>query len=230
MNEHEPLTEDEYREYMDLLKEGSSGDPAKSARSEELWNRHFAHVQLIDFERTAIHEAGHAVVGHALGSETQYLAILDDGNGEALRATPITLGLSQSALPRAKFVELLDYAAMEVAGYVAEEIEWGRARYPEQGVLVRILSRWDRISRQIQELAVKDWVDLLPEPPKEPTLIGVGIAIVQQGEHRAANILRRNWSATRRLADALLDKRRLEGAELVDLIANVRMSDGPEPG
>jgi hypothetical protein len=164
-----------------------------------------------DERATVIHEAGHAVVAHALGADLVFVEIYigrpnpDDGKMGG--------GKTCYREPFAKDVKSL---AVCVAGYRAE-----LTFAAEEQELSKMFEREGRLagdSKQMQELLFR-----FPEAER--------LAALVEGFRLADDKLKANADAVNRVADALFarrfeDKARIEGAELDGLLAGVRDSGG----
>jgi hypothetical protein len=165
-----------------------------------------------DERATAIHEAGHVVVAHALGADLVFVETyigrpnLDDGK----------MGGGQTCC-REPFVEDVKSLAVCVAGYKSELLFAA-----EEQKLSRIFAREHRLagdSKLMQELLFR-----FPEAER--------LAVLVEGFTLADEKLKANADVVNRIAGALLarrrfeDKARIEGAELRVLLASVRDSGG----
>jgi len=226
MTDVEPLTQDEYRRLMTRLKFGRANG-VDDTWIEALWNRHQAATAADYMERTAIHEAGHAVASHACGFEVPYVAIREDGSGETPFSDSISVSGQTATDARAQVASMLRFAIVATAGHVAEEICWGVCRYPDREIAQQLARRWFEIRSSLSKLDDRDAAALIPKP-EAPNLESQLIAIVEHGERKARWVLQRNWEVTCNMAIALKHTMRLEVETLFPLFADVRIGDGLE--
>jgi hypothetical protein len=220
MSQSEPLSDEHYQWLMTWAKRTSLGIAQDKAKAEALWNRHQETVSGDPRRRTAFHEAGHAVAAHALGHRVPYVLIGNDDSGETLWETSHIVNPTL----RHEIKRVIDFASSSTAGHVSEELEWGRARYPDRetakGVATQLFNLGPRLDRDLASVT-----DLLPHPGDD-TLGGMALAIVDLGEQRAMIILRANWNTVCSLAVALLDQWRMDGGLLADLLSKVTVPHG----
>ena len=211
------LADDEYTWVMHWAKRGGPDDPDEISRYRDLCARLNDTISDPEHqERTAYHEAAHAVVAHALRFGVTHASIADNHSGKAHWTAPVKF----VPTPEQARQNLLNQATASAAGYVAEQMKWGRGRGAEQG-LMNDVTYW------LYKLYEIEW------PPPErvrSALAGVAglpimlaaAALVEQQEESAQAILRSNWATVERLAARLLTQRRIEGAELAALLVDVK--------
>ncbi len=144
-------------------------------------------------ERFGIHEAGHAVVAHALGWFVEFVepSMPDGGAGARVwqdqAAHPTPLDLQQ---------EFCEQIVVGVAGSVAEEIEFGQA-----------------VPLEAMELADQARIQYGVPDDQIGTLIG-------RCEARARTILTERWTTVTQLAEAQVERGRIEGEELAAILGD----------
>jgi hypothetical protein len=156
-----------------------------------------------DERAAAIHEAGHAVVAHALGADVLFVE-MDVGTGNGASRSR-NLGDNSKTL------------AVLVAGYKAE-LALAAQELNLSKMLAAHAVRPKRDYQQMQELLLR-----LPELER--------LAVLVEGFALADEKLKANADVVNRIADALFarrfeDKARIEGDELHVLLAGVRDSGG----
>ena len=223
MTDVQPLTDDEYRQFMRWAIVGRHLGDSGELWAEELWNRHAATVSQDDVRRAATHEAGHAVVAHASGLRVLKVVLHDNGEGCTYTETPSEGG------PLDELVNALHIAMFKLAGSVAEEIEWGRARYPDRDVVGAVMEHFRRRELTLLALRANDVEAVLPGHSGS-TIADTVVALVEQGAHMARLVLRRNRCATQRLADAFLGHGSLGATQMSDLLSEVLLGDGRNAG
>jgi ATP-dependent Zn protease len=150
-------------------------------------------------EEVAYHEAGHVVGGHRLGVELASVDILRDGeggNGHTVFNVPPWFRPGANLDDRRR-----RYAEAVVTTFLAGPIAEARvAGFPNlQG------SGYDL------DAVAREWLRLL-EPPKRYEVR------LKELTARAEALVEENWPAIERLAQALLERRRLTGAEALQLL------------
>jgi hypothetical protein len=149
-----------------------------------------------DERAAAIHEAGHAVVAHALGADVSFVE-MDVGTGNGASC-------SEKLGDNSKTVAIL------VSGYKAE-LAFSAHELNLSKMFAAHAVRPTRDYQQMQELLLR-----LPELERLPTLV--------EGFMLADEKLKANGDVVNRIANALFarrreDKTRIEGAELDGLLA-----------
>jgi hypothetical protein len=126
------LTDEDYAWVMHCAKRGGPEDAREIDRYRALCLRLNAGISDREHqERTAYHEAAHIVVAHALRFGVSSASISEDHSGLAHWTAPINF----APTPDQALEILLNQATASAAGYVAEQMKWGRGRGPEQGLM-----------------------------------------------------------------------------------------------
>ncbi len=149
----------------------------------------------------AYHEAGHIVVGHALGLEVGEVTMVSDGRNAGRAGLPVDYGRVYAG--DVEYVEAQH--ACYVAGAVAEELLTGeQVEFVPGG---EYHSDWQGASVCVVELAGRD-LDLQGE-------------IGDLAFGRARRILEENWEAVAGLATALMASGKLERQQVEELLKGV---------
>ena len=147
---------------------------------------------------TAYHEAGHAVMAQLCGQQITEVEIIGDddhaGSVRSLRFLEEEPSEHDPAIPTAPVERRL---LCIVAGMVAESLAGGRTDWDEG---FEDLDTAVRLAMQV----VGDCERVLP--------------YLEVAREHAERLLRANWVAVERLADVLVDKRRLSGEEVRKLL------------
>jgi hypothetical protein len=221
-DETTPLTAEEYAWVMHRAKRGGAEDPTEADRYLALRRRLRESIPDHEHqERTAYHEAAHAVVTKALGLTVPYVLIRDDDSGEAGWATPL-LGAPLTADEALQ--DLLKLATLSAAGYVAEQMKWQYARTPEHGLTAQVCMKLRELSRIEQPMpeGVRAALSFTAGLP----IIYAGATVVEHHEEPAQAILRANWNTVERLAAELIAHRRIADPELGAILADVEVISG----
>jgi hypothetical protein len=145
-------------------------------------------------ERFVIHEAGHAVVAHALGWFAEFVEPeMPDGDAGA-RTWQLPL---HHPTPERVWSHFVEQVVVGVAGTVAEEVEFGLA-VPFEAM--------EMADRAREEYGVSEHQ------------LG---RLISHCEDRARTILTVNWPVVRQLADAQAAQDRIEGDELAAILDEV---------
>ena len=150
-------------------------------------------------EEVAYHEAGHVVVGHLLGVELASVDILRDGeggNGHTIFNVPPWFRPSATLDERRR-----RYAEAVVTTFLAGPIAEAR---------VAGFHNLEGSGYDLDAVA-REWLRLL-EPPERYE------ARLDELTVRAEALVDENWPAIERLAQALLERRSLTGAEALQLL------------
>jgi ATP-dependent Zn protease len=150
-------------------------------------------------EEVAYHEAGHVVVGHRLGVELASVDILSDGqggNGHTVFNVPRWFRPSATMDERRR-----RYAEAVVTTFLAGPIAEAR---------VAGFHNLEGSGYDLDAVA-REWLRLL-EPPERYE------AQLDELTAEAEKLVDENWPAIERLAQALLERRRLTGAEALQLL------------
>ena len=144
-------------------------------------------------ERIVIHEAGHAVVAHALGWLVEFVEpkMPDGGAGALVRQRRLDHPTPEGV--RRRFVEQV---IVGVAGVVAEEVEFGLA-----------------VPFEAMELADQAREEYGVPEHQLGRLIG-------RCEDRARTIVTERWTTVARLAEAQAERGRIEGDELAAILGD----------
>jgi ATP-dependent Zn protease len=150
-------------------------------------------------EEVAYHEAGHVVVGHRLGVELASVDILRDGeggNGHTVFNVPSWFRPSAHLDDRRR-----RYAGAVVTTFLAGPVaEAGVAGFHNlEG------SGYDL------DAVAREWLRLLEPPERYESRL-------EELTARAEGLVGENWPAIEKVAKALLERRRLTGAEARDLL------------
>ncbi len=161
----------------------------------------------VDRWRTAIHEAGHAVMAHLLGMVPSHLVIHGDGEEGAGSCH------TQDFLPRESAArDLEDRVDVALAGLAAEVIAAGEGA-------------WDEDSRDLDRAVallmghVEDCEGVVRE--------------LEASRRRTTRILGEHWELVERLAAALESAGRLGREEILEILEDrepVAVGCGPESG
>lgn len=147
---------------------------------------------------TAYHEAGHAVMAQLCGQQITEVEIIGDddhsGSVRSLRFLEEEPSEHDPAIPTAPVERRL---LCIVAGMVAESLAGGRTDWDEG---FEDLDTAVRLAMQV----VGDCERVLP--------------YLEVAREHAERLLRANWVAVERLADVLVDERRLSGEEVRKLL------------
>ena len=150
-------------------------------------------------EEVAYHEAGHVAAGHRLGVELASVDILRDGeggNGHTVFNVPSWFRPSaQLDERRRRYAEAV--VTTFLAGPIAEARVAGFHNLEGSGYDLDAVAR--------------EWLRLL-EPPERHA------ARLDQLTAQAENLVDADWPAIERIAQALLERRRLTGAEALELL------------
>lgn len=220
VNGSESLSDEDYQWLMYHLKIEAPYTKADKDRCSLLFSR-LKHLTGDNWrERTALHEAGHAVVARSCGCGVSRVSLFDDDSGEVPWTSSLSTGSDNL---RSRLIKLLEFAAVVSAGYVSEEIQWGYARCPETQFLGRIAARWQEFAPYAPHLPLEDWKNLVSKSTGVG-VVGTWQALIEDGERRAQRILRANWNPTRALADRLLVHNELHGEPLESLLSAVKLS------
>jgi hypothetical protein len=169
----DPITADEYEEMIRVRK--SNDNPPRDSEAWIRWttlvSRHWFQFPS-SLEQDMWHEAGHIVVGHKLGWEVQRIDRQPDG-------TPIAEIPPPCAPPE---LSILDFSTVAVAGYLAEDKQFGNA-----------LPTKDHINVAHQFRASEARQGRAASPAST-------LARVLEAEARAQTILDENWDAVSRVA------------------------------
>ena len=150
-------------------------------------------------EEVAYHEAGHVVVGHSLGVELASVDILRDGeggNGHSVFNVPRWFRPSAPLDERRR-----RYAEAVVITFLAGPIAEAR---------IAGFSNLEGSGYDLDAVA-REWLRLL-EPPERHEARLAGLS------QQAQQLVDQNWPAIEKLARALLERRRLTGAEALQLL------------
>ena len=158
-----------------------------------------------DERAAAIHEAGHAVVAHALGADVLFVEMDVTTGNRRLRVAKRNLGDNSKTL------------AVIVAGYNAE-LAFAAHELNVSKMFAAHAVRPTGDYQQMQELLLR-----LPEVERLPALV--------EGFRLADEKLKANADVVSKIAEALFarrfeEKARIEGAELDVLLAGVRDISG----
>lgn len=191
------ITDDDYA-WMHYLRRSVAYPPEGTpelARWMNLYDRFYAqHPHTL--ERDAWHEAGHVVVAHRLGGRVESVSRDEEG------------AITSVAVFERRHVGLLLWAALEVAGYLAE---------------VRAVGRVDPHEASEVGVAFQDvWRQRYGGLPPEAEVLDA----VTHAETVAATILDEHWAAVARVADTLMNEPwPIERDRLTELIADVPYGD-----
>ncbi len=146
----------------------------------------------------AYHEAGHVVVGHALGLEVGDVTVVSDGRDAGRASVPVDEGRWYGGGD--EYVEAQH--ACYVAGAVAEELLTGeQVEFVPDG---EFNSDWQGASDCVVELAGHD-----------PELQG---EFGDRAFGRARRILEENWETVEKVATALMASGKLERRQVEELL------------
>ena len=173
---------------IDFMRRGSPlTSEAERPRVQRALDRWQAEVP-DSIERFAVHEAGHAVVAHALGWTVEFVEPdLPDGSGGGAMT-------HQGQLERDEWELFVEMATVAVAGHVAEEIAFGLA-----------------LPFEVMELRDRAW----EEHGVGDDQLG---ALVEHAETQARTILTARWETVERLAQAQIARGRTEGNALAEIL------------
>jgi ATP-dependent Zn protease len=168
-----------------------------------------------DLRKTAIHEAGHAVVAKALGIPSVYTTIISRGNygGYVYFADEEKTGYTRD--------ELLNKICMAMAGRASEVLEFGAAGI-NTGASGDIKTASSIARNMICSYGMVEDCFLFFDTKngREPDFVAEKAqAILKEQYARATELLKNNKSKVNKVAEALLDKNSLSEEELDQLLA-----------
>lgn len=193
------LSDAEYRFFMERVMEGIDPREPDFPRFREQRQRHIAWTGDTGIERTAVHEAGHAVVAHFLGWTVNELFVAND-RGHVQSNLPYDAGESIGA----EVERLKQWVRQRLAGVVAEEIRWRMAREPEGDVLGLTVLRYHGLlgaaaTPESRNALAQAFGDL----PLGGTVYDVGRSILRREAEEVRTILRTQWGRVGLIADEL---------------------------
>lgn len=170
----------------------------------------------VDLYRIAVHEAGHAVVAHALGLPLPEIVRVTPQGGEYVGRKPF------AATKRA----IDDQIVVTLAGRAAEaciigSVSDGAASDLVQATELAFRARyhWGLYANNLLSLSTQKMLDLDPLSP----LGSIVNADLKSRYTRAKDVAETHASTIRRVADALLEHREMDGASLSKLLFTPEM-------
>lgn len=170
-------------------------------------------------EHAAIHEAGHAVVGDAVGLEIKSADIIRIGGraGIVHIVQPAWIAVERDPTsPRAK-AYLQQCAVMDWAGYLAEE------RFTGIDKITSLHFSMDMMKEAAT--GVGDFASLLLAAELSADSDVGRLDFVELTRAQALDVLQREWSSVELIADALLESTVLTGPAIRGLISMNKSSD-----
>jgi hypothetical protein len=161
-------------------------------------------------ELVAYHEAGHAVVAHALGLPVESVTIKPSPEDDTLGSSAISAGAARREAERMAY----DYSAvwrslvLTVAGPVAQALE--ASRKPFAGPSPRI--DWNDAQFGMDLMDAVDSCLSLGYPGEDGTVDTT--AVLYEAEAAACVLLRSRWGEVEDLAEHLLKAKTLSGDEV----------------
>jgi ATP-dependent Zn protease len=180
----------------ELNRKGTGMTPlTRSGVQRLLSGARVSYRQLTEDERAAIHEAGHAVVGLAMGLELDSVRLTRSGGGGACWTKRSILRLGK------------EYLTVVVTGYVAEDL---------------LMPGSNRVSEGLQNLRIGEKGS---DEDQAVRLAGFKLEVpaatirrIEEAERRAEEILMPRLDDVQRLADVLVERKSLTGSEVAAVV------------
>ena len=168
---------------------------------------------------TAYHEAGHAIVGHALPGTGALRKLSIVRRGHSLGQTLVNDDFDRAVYPHSVF---LDRIALSLGGHVAEELVFGESSSGSNSDLIQV----GRLARMmVAELGMTDALGpLVYEGAGEATRKRIDEEVrrvVDEAHERARSVLSGARGALDRVAAALLVKETLSPPEFEELVTDI---------